>query len=770
MQTTMGVTSDTIAICLVTLYSMMIYVNSLNGQFVMDDAVAIVRNDDLRSNLTDWKSLFYNDYWGTNISSEESHKSYRPFTVMTFRMNYAYGELDPFGYHFGNIILHGICTFLMLIYLKQNQSILILPQAPNIPVSAKAYLWAGILFASHPIHTEAVASVVGRAEPLSCIFALLSLIVYTPRQNRSFTGNTILVCIFAFTSSLCKESGAMVIPICCAFDILDYICCHFTNQNGAELNTQATKTCWRNISTFTVAFAGILYFRVYMTSTNFSPTFSDVDNYIHYIENDLNRVLTYGFLHAKYALTLAMPVHLSCDWSYEAFPAIQSVYDARNLVTICTYSFVFLILFTGLGVCGSFAKGNNASIVYPIIIGLLFFFPASNVLFPVATVLAERVLYLPSIGYCILLPNLISLTLRFLQAEQILDDTRRAWIIGNIRSSSIKRSLLVSLTIWFTYKTYIRNDEWATPMKLYQSATKVVPTSCKAWVCLASAYKDIGDRENARRSVSKALEIKPNFAGAFYILAVMEEELGNVDSAIRNYELTIKHSLYTEFKPDMLRVSLNNVGLMYFKRKKNLKQGLHAFQEGLKLAPNNYALNANIGEVYSSLGRYDQAILHYRAALKKRPHGSPDMLNNLAIAIYQDSIRQGGEEGGNKVLNEVMALYRQALQQKKFHYNSNLNIAKIFYRDKDYVNAARHLNRALKDEKQGEIDHAEVYDLLGRAYMRMKKYKKATKALELGISWLQKGVEGKSRDHDKMLRRLEGNLDGLKSILRDRSR
>ena len=101
----MGVTSDTIAIGLVTLYSMVIYINSLNGQFVMDDAVAIVRNDDLRSNLTDWKSLFYNDYWGTNISSEESHKSYRPLTVMTFRMNYAYGELDPFGYHLVNIFL-----------------------------------------------------------------------------------------------------------------------------------------------------------------------------------------------------------------------------------------------------------------------------------------------------------------------------------------------------------------------------------------------------------------------------------------------------------------------------------------------------------------------------------------------------------------------------------------------------------------------------------------------------------------------------------------
>ena len=71
------------------------------------------------------------------FSSEESHKSYRPFTVMTFRMNYAYGELDPFGYHFGNVILHGICTFLMLIYLKQNQSILILPQNIDLELVEK---------------------------------------------------------------------------------------------------------------------------------------------------------------------------------------------------------------------------------------------------------------------------------------------------------------------------------------------------------------------------------------------------------------------------------------------------------------------------------------------------------------------------------------------------------------------------------------------------------------------------------------------------------
>ena len=59
-----------------------------DGEFVMDDNVAVVKNQDLRSNITDWKELFMNDYWGTRVSLVESHKSYRPLTVMTFRLNY----------------------------------------------------------------------------------------------------------------------------------------------------------------------------------------------------------------------------------------------------------------------------------------------------------------------------------------------------------------------------------------------------------------------------------------------------------------------------------------------------------------------------------------------------------------------------------------------------------------------------------------------------------------------------------------------------------
>ena len=88
-----------------------LYWNSLAGDFVFDDVTAIRDNRDLRPHVP-WRNLLYNDFWGTPMSKEQSHKSYRPVTVATFRLNYALGGLDPMGYHLVNVILHGAVTLL----------------------------------------------------------------------------------------------------------------------------------------------------------------------------------------------------------------------------------------------------------------------------------------------------------------------------------------------------------------------------------------------------------------------------------------------------------------------------------------------------------------------------------------------------------------------------------------------------------------------------------------------------------------------------------
>jgi hypothetical protein len=133
--------SDMVLLAIITILS---YINSFDGQFVFDDISAIVNNRNVRTNETNLWSLFENDYWGTSITSERSHKSYRPVTVLTFRLNYFINGINPVGYHMVNVFLHLIVTQLyykLCLKLQNRRDIALI---------------AALLFCVHPLKTEAV--------------------------------------------------------------------------------------------------------------------------------------------------------------------------------------------------------------------------------------------------------------------------------------------------------------------------------------------------------------------------------------------------------------------------------------------------------------------------------------------------------------------------------------------------------------------------------------------------------------------------------------
>ena len=133
------------------------YLNSLGGDFVHDDIFAIKENRDLLSNTSIW-SLFSNDFWGEAMSSVTSHKSYRPLTVLTFRLNYLFHGLEPWGYHVVNLLLHLLATLLFGCFCQWE---VFGGCGEALQLSGLAML----LFTSHPIHTEAVSV----HTPLSCL-------------------------------------------------------------------------------------------------------------------------------------------------------------------------------------------------------------------------------------------------------------------------------------------------------------------------------------------------------------------------------------------------------------------------------------------------------------------------------------------------------------------------------------------------------------------------------------------------------------------------
>ena len=121
-----------------------VYLNTLDCGFCFDDLSAVEQNQDLRPS-SPWSSLLWNDFWGTPMHIDGSHKSYRPLCVATFRLNYLLHELQPMGYHLVNVLLHSAVCYLYV----QLCGVLFSEVWPA--------LIAGLLFAVHPIHTEAVS-------------------------------------------------------------------------------------------------------------------------------------------------------------------------------------------------------------------------------------------------------------------------------------------------------------------------------------------------------------------------------------------------------------------------------------------------------------------------------------------------------------------------------------------------------------------------------------------------------------------------------------
>ena len=189
---------------------------------------AIVKNPDLLPTTPLW-NVFVDDFWGTPLRHSGSHKSYRPLCVLTFRLNYVLSGLEPFGYHLTNVLLHAGVTALYVLTVRKAV----------VNCSPDVLLLSGLLFAVHPVHAEAVAGVVGRADVLACLFFLLAIYLYVdycnarhrphpapPTVNGRGSGRPrtrwcyfagFVVCTAAAMFS--KEHGVTVVAVCLVYDL-----------------------------------------------------------------------------------------------------------------------------------------------------------------------------------------------------------------------------------------------------------------------------------------------------------------------------------------------------------------------------------------------------------------------------------------------------------------------------------------------------------------------------------------------------------------------
>lgn len=97
----------------VALSSTVCYLNSLDGEFAYDDGAAIVKNLDVSGTTTNLTAIWTHDFWGQQLSNESSHKSYRPLTTMTFRLDHQLHGGKPRPFHVFNLVCHVLVSLLV---------------------------------------------------------------------------------------------------------------------------------------------------------------------------------------------------------------------------------------------------------------------------------------------------------------------------------------------------------------------------------------------------------------------------------------------------------------------------------------------------------------------------------------------------------------------------------------------------------------------------------------------------------------------------------
>ncbi|KAK3262598.1 hypothetical protein CYMTET_28561 [Cymbomonas tetramitiformis] len=597
------------------LVAVLVYCNSLLGEFVLDDREAIVSNKDVlgQSPLAE---VFLNDYWGTELKNNESHKSYRPLTVLSFRANHAIHGLEVTGFHAANVGLHAIVSAL---YTHVCLDVL-------GPPSAGAT--AGLLFATTPIHTEAVASVVGRAELLCALFYLSALGAYkrsitsSSRSRFAWLFGTMLLSAAAM---LAKEAGITALALAAAYDLLLHqrVLCKLPWQprSPAALPDSVDSSVGIRMASLLAAAATLLLCRLHLMGS--LPTiFKWEDNPASFAPDASTRGLTYAYLGARHMWLLVSPLKLCADWSGHSIALITSLTDPRNAATLALVAAGLQLTWLCLlrprqegiartrsekahsaaplpAACEQVHTNREGLIALSAAATLIPFLPASHMLIRVGFVLAERVLYLPSMGFC----AMVALGIEELHGR-----------LGHIHQPLARRAraaLVGALLLSYSAKTLQRNRAWGSSLALYEEGVLVNPGNAKLQYNLGLALQENEAAPAlAEQHYREALRIRSDYTAAMSNLAVMLEGSGRLHEAEELHRRAVKL--------DPSAGTWDNLGTVLQKQGR-LEEAHPCYESALSLDPRHAKTYSNYGQLHQTLGRLDLAEAYLRRAVEENP-------------------------------------------------------------------------------------------------------------------------------------------------------
>ncbi len=386
--------------------------------------------------------------------------------------NYSFGKLNPVSYHLINLGLHILCCLLVYCFLRR----LFTPLAST---------WGALIFSVHPIHTEAVTWISGRPYLVICLASLTVYLLYcrsleatrTPRQRRAY--------------------------YCCALSIFAYF---LISQYSffaltpllliaSDVGFEKIKSRWR----YWLPFIVIVAVRLTMLNNVFSSRVASVA--IDTQEKITNPLFCAAYSILTHAGLLLWPQRLSF---YQDQPSLFLIPAQR-------WGLILLIIFA-LTLTRTFRRSRRLFLAFSLF--LIFLAPTFSPA-PISSLIAERYLYIPSIGLCVVVG--------------IISEA------GRKQNRIAARAVILCLALiflLFAARAITRNTDWKNTLIFWEKTVAASPRSPSAHNNLAGVYQRQGDIARAIKELESALSLNPSHAKAQNNLGFLYNQIGRYDEAI----------------------------------------------------------------------------------------------------------------------------------------------------------------------------------------------------------------------------------------------
>lgn len=579
---------------LVIIIGLLAYSNTFDGTFHYDDNEAIVNNPVIK-NLQYFihpseASIFKTQFQYRNLKA-------RYIAYLTFALNYKFNGLNVTGYHVVNLMIHLANALLVYYLMLLSFRTAFLSRSGVRGYSGEIALVTSLLFAAHPIQTQAVTYIVQRAASLCTMFYLLSILLYI-KWRLTIPGRGVVKyrgIIFLYAASIVSSILAMktkeiafTLPLMIAFY-------EFMFFDGV-----IKKRLFYLIPFFlamVVIPLGFMDARMPLTEGMASAArdYTSIPRADYFITQF--RVLV------TYIRLIFFPVAQNLDYNHQVYHS----FFAPQVVL----SFLFLSAILSAGIYLFYLSKAGEKSLRLIAFGIIWFFVTLSVessVIPIPHVIFEHRLYLASYGI-------------------FLAITSAVFIIYSRLGSLPKKAAAVFITAIiaaFAVTTYARNNVWKDEISLWKDVISKNTGSAVGNYNLGKAYQLKGMLDNAVEHYNAAIRLNPYQIAVHNELGNVYKSLGFIDRAMEEYQAVIRlnpagsgpHG--NQEAKDLEAAAHYNIGLIY-KSQGLIDNAVEEYEAAINLNPVFPEAHSNLGILYEYKGLTDKAIEHYHETLRLDP-------------------------------------------------------------------------------------------------------------------------------------------------------